>query len=105
MPGLSEATAEADMQGKAGPKPLIDRRGPGRRMTSVAVIGGGIVGSAAAIWLAADGFDVTVFERDPEGRPASTGNAGVITLRRSRRWRVRASSLRCRAGCSIRWGR
>ena len=49
-------------------------------MTTVAVVGGGIVGSAAAVWLLAEGFEVTVFERDPEGRPASTGNAGVITL-------------------------
>lgn len=49
-------------------------------MTSVAVIGAGIVGSAAATWLLADGFDVTVFERDLDARPASTGNAGVIML-------------------------
>lgn len=49
-------------------------------MTTVAVIGGGLIGSAAAAWLLADGFDVTVFERDPEGRPASTGNAGIISL-------------------------
>ena len=49
-------------------------------MTTVAVIGGGLVGCAAATWLLAEGFDVTVFERDPEGRPASTGNAGVISL-------------------------
>ena len=49
-------------------------------MTKVAVIGGGIVGSAAAVWLAADGHEVAVFERDPEARPASTGNAGVIML-------------------------
>lgn len=49
-------------------------------MTTVAVIGGGLIGSAAAVWLLADGFDVTLFERDPEGRPASTGNAGVICL-------------------------
>ena len=32
------------------------------------------------MWLAGDGHDVTVFERDPEARPASTGNAGVIML-------------------------
>ncbi|MEJ0097046.1 MAG: FAD-binding oxidoreductase [Bauldia sp.] len=49
-------------------------------MTTVAVIGGGLVGSAAAVWLLADGFDVTVFERDPEARPASTGNAGILNL-------------------------
>ena len=46
-------------------------------MTTVAIIGGGLIGSAAAVWLAADGFDVTLFERDLEGRPASTGNAGA----------------------------
>ena len=59
-----------------------DRQFPARQreMTTVAVIGGGLVGSATAVWLIADGFDVTVFERDPEGRPASTGNAGFITL-------------------------
>ena len=49
-------------------------------MTTVAVVGGGLIGSAAAAWLLADGFDVTVFERDPDGHPASTGNAGVISL-------------------------
>ncbi|MEJ0011798.1 MAG: FAD-binding oxidoreductase [Bauldia sp.] len=46
----------------------------------VGIVGGGIVGSAAAAWLLADGVDVTVFERDPEGRPASTGNAGLLNL-------------------------
>ena len=49
-------------------------------MTDVAVIGGGLVGSAAAVWLLAEGFAVTVFERDPDGRPASTGNAGILNL-------------------------
>ena len=49
-------------------------------MTAVAVVGGGLIGSAVAVWLAADGFDVTLFERDPDGRPASTGNAGILSL-------------------------
>ena len=49
-------------------------------VTTVAVVGGGIVGSAAAVWMLAEGIKVTVFERDPEGRPASTGNAGILNL-------------------------
>jgi D-amino-acid dehydrogenase len=49
-------------------------------VTTVAVIGGGLVGAAAAVWLLAEGFDVTVFERDPDARPASTGNAGILNL-------------------------
>jgi len=49
-------------------------------LATVAVVGGGLVGCAAAAWLIADGHAVTVFERDPMGRPASTGNAGVIAL-------------------------
>jgi len=52
----------------------------GNEPPSVAVVGGGIVGSAIAVWLLAAGFAVTVFERDPDGRPPSTGNAGVISL-------------------------
>jgi D-amino-acid dehydrogenase len=49
-------------------------------MASVAVVGGGIVGCATASWLIAEGHKVTVFERAPEARPASTGNAGLIAL-------------------------
>lgn len=49
-------------------------------MTDVAVIGGGVIGSAIAVWLIADGFSVTLFERDPDALPASTGNAGIIAL-------------------------
>ncbi len=56
------------------------RGADGSGETSVAVIGGGVVGSAIAVWLAAEGYAITVFERDPAGRPASTGNAGVISL-------------------------
>ncbi len=49
-------------------------------MATVAVVGGGIVGCAAATWLIGEGHKVTVFERAPEARPASTGNAGLIAL-------------------------
>ena len=49
-------------------------------MATVAVVGGGIVGCATAAWLIAEGHKVTVFERAPEARPASTGNAGLIAL-------------------------
>lgn len=49
-------------------------------MATVAVVGGGIVGCATASWLIAEGHKITVFERAPEARPASTGNAGLIAL-------------------------
>jgi len=49
-------------------------------MATVAVVGGGIVGCATASWLIGEGHKVTVFERAPEARPASTGNAGLIAL-------------------------
>jgi glycine/D-amino acid oxidase-like deaminating enzyme len=49
-------------------------------MATIAVIGGGIVGCAAAAWLIAEGHQVTVFERAIDERPASTGNAGLIAL-------------------------
>ena len=49
-------------------------------MARVAVVGGGIIGSAVGAWLLADGHKVTLFERAPEDRPASTGNAGLIAL-------------------------
>lgn len=47
-------------------------------MATIGIIGGGIIGSAAATWLIGEGHEVTVFERDPGGRPASAGNAGFI---------------------------
>ena len=40
-------------------------------MAAVAVVGGGIVGCAVAVWLLDEGHDVTVFAIDPfEGRLA-----------------------------------
>ena len=49
-------------------------------MAAIGIVGGGIVGSAIAAWLAGDGHDVTVFERAPDERFASSGNAGIVTL-------------------------
>ena len=49
-------------------------------MTRIAVVGAGIVGASIATWLIANGHDVTVFEREPEGLPASAGNASLIAL-------------------------
>lgn len=44
----------------------------------IAVIGAGLVGSACALALAADGHRVTLFDPDPPGAGTSSGNAGGI---------------------------
>jgi D-amino-acid dehydrogenase len=49
-------------------------------MAVIAVVGGGVIGAASAAWLIGDGHDVTLFERAPDERPASAGNAGLIAL-------------------------
>lgn len=49
-------------------------------MTGIAVIGGGVIGCATAAWLAADGHAVTVYERQPDDRHASAGNAGLLAF-------------------------
>ena len=46
----------------------------------VAVIGGGITGISAALFLQRDGHDVTVFERDEIGTGTSMGNSGVVSI-------------------------
>src|SRR5205823_8091914 len=50
------------------------------RMALIGVVGGGVIGSAAAVWLIGDGHEVTLFEPAPDDRPASAGNAGLIAL-------------------------
>jgi D-amino-acid dehydrogenase len=47
---------------------------------SVLVIGAGIVGSAAALWLQRDGHQVTVVDKAGPGEGASKGNASVIAI-------------------------
>lgn len=49
-------------------------------MSTIHVIGAGIVGSASATWLAQAGHDVTVFDTEPGGLPTSSGNAALIAL-------------------------
>jgi D-amino-acid dehydrogenase len=45
---------------------------------TVAVIGAGIVGVSAAIWLARDGRDVVLIDRSGPGEGTSHGNGGVL---------------------------
>lgn len=49
-------------------------------MLKVAIVGGGIIGSSISTWLIGDGHEVTVYEPEPEGLPASAGNASLIAL-------------------------
>lgn len=49
-------------------------------MSRIAVIGAGIIGCAAANWLLAGGHEVSLYEAEPEGLPASSGNAALIAL-------------------------
>lgn len=49
-------------------------------MTRIAIVGAGIVGASIATWLIDRGHEVTVFEREPDGLPASVGNASLIAL-------------------------
>ena len=48
------------------------------KISTVAVIGAGIVGAATALTLAEKGYKVTVFDRDEVGAGTSSGNAGGI---------------------------
>lgn len=49
-------------------------------MARIGVVGGGIIGTTIAARLILDKHDVTVFEADPGGIPASAGNAGLIAI-------------------------
>jgi D-amino-acid dehydrogenase len=50
------------------------------RPRRAAVIGGGITGISAALFLQRDGHDVTLFERDEFGTGTSMGNSGIISI-------------------------
>jgi D-amino-acid dehydrogenase len=49
-------------------------------MARIGITGAGIIGCAAAVHLIEHGHDVTIFERDIGGLPASVGNAGILAV-------------------------
>lgn len=49
-------------------------------MSRIAIAGAGIIGVACAAWLLDQGHAVTLFDPDPQGLPASAGNAALIAL-------------------------
>ncbi len=49
-------------------------------MALIAITGAGIIGCATAVHLIEKGHDVTVFEKDIAGLPASVGNAGILAV-------------------------
>lgn len=49
-------------------------------MARIGIAGAGIIGCASAIHLIEQGHDVTVFEKDIGGLPASVGNAGILAV-------------------------
>ncbi|MDB5612920.1 MAG: amino acid dehydrogenase [Devosia sp.] len=49
-------------------------------MARIGVVGAGIIGAAIGTWLIGDGHEVTVFDADPTGLPASAGNAALVAL-------------------------
>ena len=58
---------------------------PGLASTSdVLIVGGGAEGIATAYYLASEGIDVTVVERDRIGQGCSWGNAGLIAVSQSK---------------------
>ncbi|MGJ7038747.1 glycine/D-amino acid oxidase-like deaminating enzyme [Shinella sp. BE166] len=53
----------------------------------VVVLGGGVVGTAAAWYLSKDGYDVTVLERHEDvARGTSQSNAGLVSPGDSTAW-------------------
>ena len=49
-------------------------------MARIGIAGAGIIGCATAVHLIEQGHDVTVFEKDLGGLPASVGNAGILAV-------------------------
>ena len=50
-------------------------------MTTIAILGAGMVGTATALALQARGHDCILIDRKPPGRETSYGNAGILQIR------------------------
>jgi D-hydroxyproline dehydrogenase subunit alpha len=65
------------LEAPASPR-LLPRVGGERGEAEVVVLGGGLMGLCSALFLAREGADVLVIERDEAGMAASTANAGSL---------------------------
>ena len=76
------ADPDMPMSNRASPnregEPFADRTGPLPDRSDVAIIGGGVVGLAAALHLAEAGYDVALFEKGGFGAEQSSRNWGWI---------------------------
>ncbi|TGW02083.1 FAD-dependent oxidoreductase, partial [Mesorhizobium sp. M2D.F.Ca.ET.145.01.1.1] len=65
----------------------------------ITVLGAGVVGTAAAYYLAADGHEVTVIERHPApARVTSQSNAGRVSPGDATAWASPAALTTCLRG-------
>ncbi len=56
------------------------RSGAAKQQAGIAVIGGGVVGLATAVFAQRAGLQVTVYDPLPPGGGASFGNSGLISV-------------------------
>ena len=50
-----------------------------KNLKHIAIIGGGIMGISSALYLIRRGCKVTIIEKEPNGEPASYGNASWLS--------------------------
>ena len=50
-----------------------------KNLKHIAIIGGGIMGISSALYLIRRGCKVTIIEKEPNGKPASYGNASWLS--------------------------
>ena len=78
----------------------MSQQNPNSRHPDAVVIGGGLIGSSIALRLAQAGMQVTVFDRGPAGREASSAAAGMIAPQAEKMGSPKFADL-CRLSHSI----